>query len=74
MATAGPGDAGLGGGEAEMVEETEDGEEHPSFAKVQRKRKRKLKSLEMEVDSESTAAKRPSFPPVGASVTPVRHQ
>jgi RNA-binding protein PNO1 len=65
-----PGDAGPSGGETEMVEETEDGEEHASFVKVQKKRKRKLKSLEMEVDSEGTAAKRPSFPPVGASVTP----
>ena len=78
MATAGavevetnPGDVGAAGGETVMVEETEGGEEGAGFTEVGRKRKRKLKSQEMEVDSEGTAAKRPAFPPVGASVTPV---
>lgn len=62
------------GGETEMTDDTGDGEERTDFAEVQRKRKRKLISLDMEVDREVTAAKRPSFPPVGASVTPVRHK
>ena len=46
-----------------------------SFSEVRRKRKRKLKSVEMEVEGEAlgTPAKRPSFPPVDASLAPVRH-
>ena len=75
MATAAVvGEATAAGEETEMADEsTGDGEERASFAEVRRKRKRKLKSLEMEVDGGETAAKRPSFPPVGAAATPVRH-
>ena len=53
-------------------EETEMREEAERFSEVQRKRKRKLKSVDMDV-GEDAAVKRPSFPPVDASATAVRH-
>lgn len=55
-----------------MAAELEDSKE--AFSEVRRKRKRKLKSAEMEVEGEElkTAAKRPSFPPVDASLARVR--
>lgn len=61
--------------ETEMVVGMGDSVEEEKFAEVGRKRKRKLKSVEMDVGEEtsvSTAAKRPSFPPVDASTTLVR--
>ena len=61
---------------AKMAEEegdsTGEGTEKTEIAEVHKKRKRKLKSVEMEVSDGTAATKRPSFPPVDASLTLVR--
>lgn len=63
----------------ELAPESEDSrrrkEKDEQFSEVRRKRKRKLRSDEMEVEEEGgagTTAKRPSFPPVEASLASVR--